>query len=402
MPRYRYLAFDMTGARERGSVESASQDQAWQRLAGMGLTVVDLTEDKAAPMRWPGASIASATVPLAIQAELAEQMAVLLKARLTDLQMVHALRGSTSDRKMRRILTRMHQLMEQGILLPEAFRQAGSSLSPMFSSVAQIGQAGNTTSQTMTALAGTLRRQSKVLSQIGGALVYPIILAIAGIIVFLIVTTTLTPQLAAIFASLNRPLPAELGIFVSLGNGLTAWGPLLALILACLSMAATWLMRRHKLAAATIALRLPVIGALLRDTSLARLTGSLALLLRAGIPATAALRKTSEAYVQLPLASIFSDASTALENGRRASAVFADAPLIPPLFRDLYTVGETSNTLPDVLDAVAAALEGQAERNIQRLMALLTPMLTLAIGGGIAFLVYSVMGALLSINDLTF
>ena len=54
------------------------------------------------------------------------------------------------------------------------------------------------------------------------------------------------------------------------------------------------------------------------------------------------------------------------------------------------------------MDSIATALEDQTERQAQRAMTLLTPVLTLVIGGGIAMLVYAVMGALLTVNDLAF
>ena len=72
------------------------------------------------------------------------------------------------------------------------------------------------------------------------------------------------------------------------------------------------------------------------------------------------------------------------------------------MFRALFAIGERTNTLPQVMDSIATALEDQTERQAQRAMTLLTPVLTLVIGGGIAMLVYAVMGALLTVNDLAF
>ncbi|WP_395541052.1 type II secretion system F family protein [Neotabrizicola sp. sgz301269] len=402
MPQFRYVAFDASGARESGNIDGSNESQAWQRLVGMGLTVVELTSASSGSISHPSKPYWQRTIPLASQADLAEQMAVLSRASLTDPQMIRVLRDAVGEPRLKRLLVRVHQEMEDGKLLSDAFMQAGSGLSPLFGSLTRIGQQSGRGASMMSSLAETLRRQEKIASQLGSALVYPLILLITGIIVFLIVTVSLAPELAAVFHSVNRPVPGELALFIRLGNGLVAWGPVLAIALLAATLGGTFLLRSRRSRVLDLVMRLPFLGPILRDAALARLTGALALLLRSRVPAVAALRETAEAFQEQSLARTFLAASATLESGRPASTAFAVDPLIPPLFRELYAVGEVANTLPDVLDAIAMSLESATERRIQRAMALLTPALTLIIGGGIAFLVYSVMSALLSINDLAF
>jgi type II secretory pathway component PulF len=78
----------------------------------------------------------------------------------------------------------------------------------------------------------------------------------------------------------------------------------------------------------------------------------------------------------------------------------AEDPRLPRSFSELFAYGETANTLPAVIEALASAFEARAERQSQALMQLFVPVLTLIIGGAIAGLVYAVMGAVLSVNDL--
>lgn len=68
------------------------------------------------------------------------------------------------------------------------------------------------------------------------------------------------------------------------------------------------------------------------------------------------------------------------------------------MFLNLFEVGEQANQLPETLQTLVQIMEQAIDRRISRLMQLLTPLMTLLIGAMMAFLVYTVMGALLDVN----
>jgi general secretion pathway protein F len=65
-------------------------------------------------------------------------------------------------------------------------------------------------------------------------------------------------------------------------------------------------------------------------------------------------------------------------------------------------VGEESGQLGPMLMQVATVIEADLQRHIERIVGLLTPILTLAVGGSIGALIMHVMSAVLSINNLAF
>jgi general secretion pathway protein F len=68
----------------------------------------------------------------------------------------------------------------------------------------------------------------------------------------------------------------------------------------------------------------------------------------------------------------------------------------------LIAVGEESGQLATMLIRVASLIETDLQRHIERMVGLLTPVLTLAVGGSIGGLIMHVMSAVLSINNLAF
>jgi general secretion pathway protein F len=149
-------------------------------------------------------------------------------------------------------------------------------------------------------------------------------------------------------------------------------------------------------------MHLPVIGPILRDSALARLTRSMNLMLAAGVPLALALRDTGTHLSADVFSAEFLRAADAVESGDRASAIFAITPALPVMFRELFEIGEQTNNLAPITDSIATVLEDGVERQSQKAVQLVTPLLTLVMGGGLALLVYTIMDAILSVNDLAF
>lgn len=403
MARFRYAALTADGKSEAGQVEFASERQAYESLTGLGLIVIEMAEVQpdATPTRaLPFALGLGRPLPLALQADVAEQMALMLGAKLPLPDMIRLLAEGAEAPRLRRHFTRVGALVSDGLAYPEAFARGADLFTPLFPALVAVSYAASDPAAVLTALARYLRRQDSLQAAAGAALVYPVILLMAALALVLLITYYLAPNLAPMFAALDRPVPGTIGFFLGLGAGLDRFGPLIALALALSVVTAYVLARRHQAALARGLTRLPLIGPVRRGLSLARLSRALALLLTAGIPLAAALRQTAGFLPNEAFAGAFVKAADALEKGQMAAPALAEDPKLPRNFAALFAYGEKANTLPHVIESLAAAYEARAERQAQALTQLLVPLLTLVIGGGIAALVYAVMGAVVSVNDL--
>jgi general secretion pathway protein F len=176
----------------------------------------------------------------------------------------------------------------------------------------------------------------------------------------------------------------------------------LALLVALVFFASLLAARRNAMHTKHLLLKLPIIGPILRDSALARLTRALNLMLQSGIPLSPSLRDTSENLASDLFSALFLKAAEAVDQGEQASSVFAQEHAIPLEFRELFNIGERTNSLATITASLATALEDRVERRSQQAVHLITPLLTLVMGGGVALLVYTIMDAILSVNDLAF
>jgi general secretion pathway protein F len=396
MHRFRYLAFTADGTTESGIHQASSEAEAISRLEGLGFTVVELHDDTA-----DGPAFVSARRPsMAVQADLAEQLHVLFDASTPAMKVAEVVATSASDSSVRRHFQRVAQLLADGENFGDAMEKASGALSPLFAVLCQVGQRTGKPVVQMPFLAAAMRRQEKISSQIAGALVYPAILLAGAFGILVLMSLFLAPRLETIFTSIERPVPASIAVFVTLGRFLSSWGFVAAPGIFALLWWSIRLIRKPGRPAREWMQRLPLIGPVLKEAALVRLLRSVQLMLEAGMPLAAAFRETARCFANEPQSAIFRNTAVALEEGRRATTVISSDPEIPTILRELFAIGEESNTLPRILNSVAVSLEDRVERRIQRMMLLLTPVLTLLVGGIIAVIVSSVMGAVLSVNDL--
>jgi general secretion pathway protein F len=388
---------------ESGRLESPSEQAAFDTLRALGLTVVELREGSVALTAEPwwkrDIALGSGALALVDQAALAEQMATMFRVRLPVLEMLRILAQGVERGDTRARLERVARLVAEGMPLAEAFAQAGPKVAPVFLSLLRAGAQSDAMPEQLTDLARLLRLQDQLRGQVATALLYPAILIVAAVAVMLIVALTLAPALAPLFQGEGREMPGSLAFFLWVGRVITGWWPVILLLIAGGVVAVIWGLRQGW---GRVVFRLPLFGPLVRDAALLALVRSLALMLKAGRPLAEALRGMAQADAGGPYAADLQAAVTALERGERAHVALARGGRLPPMVRELFRVGEEANALVPVLEALSQTLQGQLDQSTQRLLRLLTPILTLVIGGAVGVLVYSIMGAVLSINDLAF
>ena len=155
-----------------------------------------------------------------------------------------------------------------------------------------------------------------------------------------------------------------------------------------------------RLAFDRLKLKMPLIGGLTREILAARFSRTLGTLLAnrvSLIPALAIVREVlgNEAGVRA-----VDDATASATGGAGLSTALAASGLFPPRLVHLLRLGEETAQLGPMALRAAAIHEDRVRITTQRMVALLTPTITIAMGAIIAGIVSSLLLAMLSLNDL--
>jgi general secretion pathway protein F len=147
-------------------------------------------------------------------------------------------------------------------------------------------------------------------------------------------------------------------------------------------------------------LQTPVVARLLRGLDAARFASTLAILTGSGTPLMRALDAAGDVVRMLPLKDAARAAARLVREGVPLARALKEQKVFPPVLVHLVASGEASGRLTPMLERAATELEGEAERRLTWISALVQPALIVGMGGIVLILVLAVMLPIVSMNQL--
>jgi len=403
MPRFQYRAYDGRGLLALGHVNAASRDAADETLWTQGLTAFDLRLlDDERKRWWQRELFARVGKSRADLTDFTREFATLVGAELPLDDCLRILSDQATSSAMRTLAAGLRQDILDGTTLSNGLQKRSQIFSDEYVSIVRAGELGGALASAFQELATLLERRQEVRSKIQSALIYPGILLGLTVISLAVIMGVLIPSLAPVFAQAGKPLPATLQFLISAQS---RWLDILIALSAtagAMGCALPIAFRKHhvRVFADRSKLKVPVTGRLLLQKETAQFARTLGTLLRAGVPllsaATTAVGTLGNSY----LATGMQRAIRRVGEGSSLNHGLHTENILPPLAERMIAVGEEAGKLDQTLLTLALVFEKQTQRTIDRLMTLLTPVLTVAIAILVGSLILAIMNAILSVNEL--
>jgi general secretion pathway protein F len=404
MLRFAYRAYRPSGEVDIGEVEAASEGEAVAALRNQGLLPADVRPaQSASAVRWWNREIWSPrSLRSAGLASFARELATLVAAEVPLEQALLLVSEEEGNSATGLFAKRVLEEVRRGQSLSDALASVDAKLPRYCVGMVRAGEAAGNLKATLPDIARLLERQQELSSRIGAMLVYPALLAGLSIVAIVVVVVVLIPTIAPLIEGAGRELPTVLALLLGLQRILASNWPILliALLLGLMGVIVGLSNDKSRLLLDRAVLRLPVLGTIIAKLHTARFARTLASLLRSGVPLVQALGfargVTANRHVKAAVETAIEDLrhGQSLRDSLRRSAAF------PRLAIRLVAVGEEAGRLDQMLSHVADVFETQAQRSIDRMMSLVTPVITVVLGFAIGGLLLSVMKAILSVNDI--
>ncbi len=331
-------------------------------------------------------------------------LASLLRAGLPLDRSLRIMNDLADDDAGRELAARVETHVRGGASLSEALAAEPAGFSSLYLSMVRAGEAGGALEPALARLAEHLERAKGLRDSVASALIYPaILLVVAGVSVIVLLMFVI-PQFSGLFEEMGQALPLPTRLVVGAGELLrNDWW---VLVIGCLLLLGAFRRqlanpeRRYRWDARL--LRLPLLGDLLCKIEVARFSRTLGTMLNSGVPLLVALSISRETVGNRVLAQGLTLAADSLRTGRGLAEPLLQIPHFPRLALQLIQVGEESGQLEQMLTRVADLYDQEVKVTIQRLLALLEPLLIVGLGLIIAGIVMSILLAILGINQLAF
>ncbi|MCZ8097885.1 MAG: type II secretion system F family protein [Burkholderiales bacterium] len=398
MAKYRYRASDAAGNPVEGDIDADGEDAARDALWNQGLVPYALSSSPRSALAGLARGSRLTTAALA---GLVRDLAVLVDAGLPVDRALRVLSGEGSEAPRRAVAEGLLADVIAGRSLADA-----AAARPVFpSEVVAMFRAGEVSGRlgpVLLDLADLLERREEIRARTRSALAYPLFVGVVALIALGVIVGVLVPSIAPIFEEGGRPMPPVVAALSALGDHAAAvFAAVFAAVAATimtfrLARRRTVLRRRlHR-----GLLRLPLIGELARLKDGGRFLQTLATLVAARVPLVAALGTAGGVMRNDWLQAQAETTAGRVREGATLAAATAADDFLPPAAVQMIGVGEETGRLAEMLSRAARLAEAQERTRTERMLTLLTPLLTVAIAGVVGAFIFSVVAALLDMNEM--
>ncbi len=390
MVMYAYQSMDASGRIIRGNMDANNLPDLELRLKRMDLDLVDfhLKANKTF-------SISKGSVTrrdLIIFCFHLEQMTA---AGVPLLEGLSDLRDSTENPRFRAVVADLIENIEGGEQLSEAMARYPVVFDRTFHALITAGERSGKLPEVFKNLSDSLKWQDELAAQTKKIIMYPLFVGtiVIGVTFFLMIF--LVPQLVSFIKNMGGELPLYTTalIFIS-GIFVNYWYLILALpILGFISL--KLLIKNNPLARYRFdgyKLRIWLVGPILHKIILSRFTTFFALMYAAGITILDAIQLSEEIVNNEVIADGLRRARQMISEGQGVTAAFQSTGIFPPLVIRMLKVGESTGQLDTALHNVSYFYNREIKEMIERVQALIEPIMTVVLGLILGWVMLSVLG----------
>ncbi|HLY08564.1 MAG TPA: type II secretion system inner membrane protein GspF [Planctomycetota bacterium] len=405
MPVYTYKALKEDGGADGGVIDADSPKDARLKLKGRRLHVTDLQtvggEEKAGSVR-KRRRLWQPSRPEQI-AMLTRQLATLLGSGIPMIGGLSAIIDQVEYRDLKASLMSVREKVSQGGTLSDAMNEHPVYFGDLFVNMVRAGEAGGNLDKVLFRVADYLHAQNRTRAKVMAALTYPIIMVVIGVGVVSVLLTYVVPKIMEVIQKQGKaalPLPTEILLAISGFMGHYWWLLLGIAIGMGILYAQARATKKGRLWIDTQKLRIPVLGNLIKKSSISRFAMTFATLLESGLPVLEAMGVVRKVVDNELLAETLDTVRQKIAEGADIATPLKQSKVFPPVVGYMISVGEESGRLEELLKKTAEAYDEEVEVAAQKMTALLEPLMIVFMAVVVGFIVLAILLPILQMSNI--
>lgn len=387
------------GPREKvsGVLEARSQPQAIAMIEEDGLFPISIEELKS------DSAALAALGPRHIRLEdltvFTRQFSNLIESGLTITQALNVLIQQTANHSLKNIVGKIQEQIKDGATLSDALSLYPKQFSQFYCAVIRAGEISGALEIVLSRLADFSEQEEKIRSDVVSALTYPALILAVGLITIYALLTFVVPKLTTMFEEMEQVLPLPTQMLISISGVFKTYWWLMLLSIAIIF----FIIKRPKsneenLFWDRLKLKLPLIGRIIQKSEMAHFVRTLSLLLESGVSMLVSLEAVSYTVTNTAIKAEVRKIAQEIKDGASLSSALKDSVYFPIYASNIVSVGEEAGTLEKSLKRIAISYEQELTRIMRTLTTLLEPIMILAMGLVVAFIVAAMLLPIFEIN----
>lgn len=390
MKTFQYKVSDKNGVTSIGVLDAVDERQAAIILKGKGFFVTSLYNYD--PISVQNLLLKASKPSSEEITNFTRQFSTMIGAGLPLAEALRILRnqaGTTLKSVLDKILTEV----EGGATLADAIEGSGGGFSAVYVAMVRAGESAGVLDQVMGKLAETMEKQREFRSKTKGAMVYPVIIMVAMVVIATIMMIFVVPKLTAMYKDFGAELPGPTRILMGISSfAVKYWYGVFLVLLGVWVFVYRW----SKTALGALVLeqlvfKIPIWGKLKKDIILTDFSRTISVLLGAGIPILDALQIVADTLGSVIYGAQIKQAAVYVEKGVGLSQAITRLEMFPPILSQMVSVGEETGKLDEILAKLSHYYEMESEVKIKTLTTAIEPLIMILMGIGVGFLVIAVI-----------
>lgn len=407
MPKFSYIAIESsTGKDKKGSIDSASTEQAALDLKAMGLLPTSITGAAGAGLKMgAGKTPASSggSNPFIPRAESAKkkksgpgmvigkiinnqglavftrQLSTLVNAGMPILRSLETLGRQEKNLAFKWVLEQISETIKAGGTFSDGLMQHPKVYDRLYVNMVKAGEAGGVLGTVLDRLAKFMEKAEKIKGKVKAAMVYPLIIMCVAVLIVGLLMIFVIPKFQEIFDGLLKgtPLPLLTQIVLAISNFMRDHILATLGILAAIFFGFKYFIKTKggKNLMDYIQINIPAFGPLFLKASVGRFTRTLGTLLSSGVPILQALIITRDTSGNIHIATALNKVHDRVKEGEGVGKPLEATKIFPTMVTSMVEVGEETGALPEMLTRIADTYDEEVDNAVIAITSIIEPIM---------------------------
>ena len=421
MPTFQYEALNGSGQQVKAEIDAGTSDEAISKVRSQGYFVTKIREKaaKKGAKSSPGDPTATAApaAPSAVRrkkkkkglnelsfsvgkvsqkilVQFTRQLSTLQDAGLPILRSIKILHQQQKPGLMRDALDDVASDVEGGTTLSESFSRHPRVFDKLYVNMVQAGETGGVLDVILQRLAEFMEKSQKLKRRLKGAMIYPAVvisfacLMVTGIMIIVI------PKFKKLFAQFKTGLPEITQILINISWWMAhdygwAWvlGTPFGVYFFIKLVGKT---KPGRFVLDVVKLKIPVMGQIIKKSTIARFTRTLGTLLSAGVPILEAINITRDTCGNMVYEKALQKVHDAIREGEGFATPLRNARVCDSIVVNMIDVGEETGDMDKMLMKIADNYDEEVDVMVASMVSILEPIMIVVLGTIVGFIVIAV------------
>lgn len=382
-----YEATDREGKVKKGEMEAIDEVAVESRLLAMGLNPSSIKK-KPFELKLPSLGGGVSQRDLLI---FTRMFATMLDAGLPIVQCLDLLAAQQDNAEFARVLLAVKAKVEGGATFAESLRDHPKVFDTLYTSLVDAGEVAGILDSILTRLIVTIEKSEAIKKKVKGAMVYPVLVIVAGIAIVIVLLIFVIPTFEKMFSEMGGQLPAPTQMIIDASKWMQNYWPHVMAVLATICGTIYFILsnKTTRKKFDTVLLTVPLFGDLVCKQSVARFSRILGTMISAGVPILDSLELVARTAGNMRIEEALYYVREKIAEGKQIAEPLGETNIFPNLVVQMINVGEQAGALDQMLGKIADFYDEEVDAAIGALLSMMEPVIMVVLGGAAGGMVIS-------------